>query len=113
MLARGLAEDVVAMRDGGKLVTEFTRACHAGIPPQLVVVDASLPLLDGKNAAILLRSIEDAYGLPPTRIVFHTARPRDAAFDKLLRYVKVADLIPRADKAPAGQQVEALLEALV
>lgn len=112
LLARGLAEEVVDVRDGGKLVTEFTRACNADAAPQLVVLDAALPLLDGKNAAILLRSVEDAYGLPAARIVFYTSRARDAAFDKLLRYVKSAELVPLSEQAPIAQQVETLLAAL-
>ncbi len=90
LLVSGMAEEVVTVDNGGKLVTRFTQLLASGSPPDLVVLDVSLPLLDGKNVSILIRAIEDAYSHPPVPIVFFTDKPRDQAFDRLLAYVKHA-----------------------
>lgn len=104
LLVSGVAEDVTVVRDGGQLVTEYTRGCRQGAPPDLVVLDSTLPLMDGKNVAILLRSIEDAFSRDPVPILFYTAREPDAAFTQLLGYLKNArHLLRDASMPPEGQ----------
>ncbi|MDO5612436.1 MAG: ATP-binding protein [Paracoccus sp. (in: a-proteobacteria)] len=45
--------------------------------PDLILMDVSMPVMDGKQAAQAIRRIEQAKGLPPTRIVAVTAAVSD------------------------------------
>ena len=112
LLVSGLAEDVVTVRDGGRLLMSFIRACKEKAAPDLVVLDVSLPLLDGKNVSILLRAVEDAYSMDPVHIVFFTAKPHDAAFGKLIAYLHNARHVPRAQSANPGNLAQALVDVL-
>ncbi|MDY0059477.1 MAG: hypothetical protein RBU45_06680 [Myxococcota bacterium] len=112
LLVSGLAEEVTCAKDGAQLLTEFTRACRRGTTPSLVVLDAALPLLDGKNVAILLRGIEDAFALRPMPILFYAAATAGPSLAPVLAYLKQARHLPRDSQAPPAEQVRQLVAGL-
>ncbi len=90
LLNRSLTRAVTECSDGSKFITLFTRKAGEGDPFSLVVLDIAMPVLNGINAAIAMRSIERAFGLRPTPILFFTGVKCDDNFKKVLAYCRPA-----------------------
>ncbi len=84
---------------------EFLQAMAEGIgqrrPPDLAILDVGMPVLNGYYAAIALRALERGLKVPPTPIVYFTARACDETFKKVLEYTQPARYLNKgADAAP-------------
>jgi CheY-like chemotaxis protein len=84
---------------------EFLQAMAEGIGqqrvPDLAILDVGMPVLNGYYAAIALRAVERGLKVPPTPIVYFTARACDETFKKVLEYTQPARYLNKgADAAP-------------
>lgn len=86
----GLAKEVVASRDGADFITLFVRKIGEKAPISLAILDVSMPILNGINAAIAMRAIEKALKMKPIPILFFTAQKCDENFKKVLAYCSPA-----------------------
>ena len=109
----GPGDQLVECGDGFELLTRYTEAMRAGERPTAIVMDAAMPVLDGKNAALMIRAVEDAFE-PPKRsaIVFHTSAANDAGFERLLAYLGEASHMAKAEGASPEELADALLASL-
>jgi CheY-like chemotaxis protein len=73
-----------------------------------VVLDVTLPVLDGKNVAILVRAIEDAFSLEPTPILFYTAKETEKSMAQIMTYLKNARFLARDPTASTEDQAQFL-----
>ena len=85
-----LAKEVVTSKQGADFLTQFTRMAIEKKEVSMVVLDVTMPLFGGVNAAIALRAVENAFKIKPTPIMFFTAHKCDERFKKLLYYCKPA-----------------------
>lgn len=104
------ADTLIECANGFELLAECVRGLCHGERPSLIVADVKLQVLDGKNAAIMLRAVEEAFGMEsPTPIVFFSQQPLDDALKRLLAFVGQAHYLHR----PAGEGAEELAARLV
>jgi CheY-like chemotaxis protein/DNA-directed RNA polymerase subunit RPC12/RpoP len=111
--AAGPGDQFVECGDGFELLTRYTEAMRAGDRPTAIVMDIAMPILDGRNAALMLRAVEDAFA--PSRrspIIFHTVQPKDEALDKLLTYLGDARHLAKAEAASPAELAASVLAAL-
>ena len=85
-----LAREVVTSKQGAEFLTQFTSMTIEKKEVSMVVLDVTMPLFGGVNAAIALRAVERAFKIKPTPIMFFTAHKCDERFKKLLQYCKPA-----------------------
>ena len=78
------APKVVPVRDGARCLTAYTKLIKANQPPVLIVLDTTLPRIQGRATAMLLRAIERGAGKPATAVLFYTKEPADEALKALL-----------------------------
>ncbi|MBE9504697.1 MAG: response regulator [Proteobacteria bacterium] len=86
----GLTKDVIASKDGSDFITLFVKKISKKTPFSLVILDVSMPILNGVNAAIAMRAIEKALKMKSTPVLFFTAQKCDENFKKVLTYCKPA-----------------------
>ena len=86
----GLTKDVIASKDGSDFITLFVKKISEKTPFSLVILDVSMPILNGVNAAISMRAIEKALKMKSTPVLFFTAQKCDDNFKKVLAYCKPA-----------------------
>ena len=85
-----LASEVLTSTQGADFLTQFTRMAIEKKELSMVVLDVSMPVFNGVNAAIALRAVEKAFKGKPTPIMFFTAHRCDENFKKLLAYCRPA-----------------------
>ena len=106
----GVGVETVA--DGFELLTRFVASHREGAPPSAIVMDVTMPIIDGKNAALMLRAIEDAFGKPPTPIIFFTLKPHDEGFQRLIDYLGVARHVAKTEGASPEELATSLATAV-
>jgi len=100
----GAAERVVECDSGRMLVGTYAKALRSSLEVAGVVLDTRLPLGGGKSSAIAIRAVERGMSAGPVAFVFHTADPRNEAFERLLGFIGRAGHRQRAEgAAPAGE----------
>lgn len=85
-----LAKEVVTSKQGADFLSQFTGMAIEKKEVSMVVLDVTMPIFNGVNAAIALRAVEKAFKIKPTPIMFFTAHKCDERFKKLLHYCKPA-----------------------
>lgn len=109
----GPGDQLIECGDGFELLTRYTEVMRAGERPTAIVMDVAMPVLDGKNAALMIRAVEDAFE-PAKRspIVFHTTAPDDEGFARLLTYLGDARHTAKAEGASPEELADSLLASL-
>lgn len=85
-----LAHEVVTSTQGADFLTQFTEMAIEKKELSMVVLDVTMPIFNGVNAAIALRAVEKAFKIKPTPIMFFTAHKCEDSFKKLLAYCRPA-----------------------
>ena len=88
--SRKLAGNVITCANGGKMIKAATEMAIAKEPFKLMLLDVSMPVLSGINAAIAFRSVENAFKISRAPIVFFTGHKCDDNFKKILQFCKPA-----------------------
>ena len=108
----GVAEQIVECDSGRMLVGTYAKALRSSLPIAGIVLDTRLPLGGGKSSAIAVRAVERGMSAAPATFVFHTADPRDQAFERLLVFVGKAGHRQRAEGAEPAEEAAALVATL-
>lgn len=103
LVQRHLAKTVVSVDNGQALVGEFTKRLVEGQPPNLVILDLDMPVLDGVSAARILRSVEAKFRDAKTPILFFSARPHD---DELKRQFELLAPVTYINKGADGDPAQ-------
>lgn len=92
--AKELARTVITCKNGEELLEKAVSRMQADLPVSLVILDVNMPILNGVNAAIALRSVERAMeGRHKAPILFFTSNRCDDTFKKVLNYCAPAHYI--------------------
>lgn len=85
-----LAEEVIPCEHGVKMITSATEMVIDKKPLTLMILDISMPILNGINAAIAFRGVEAAFKVDRTPIVFFTGHKCDDNLKKILQHCRPA-----------------------
>ncbi len=115
IIAKDLAQEVKTCSNGAEFLAYFTRDLIKRDPPGIIMLDVVMPTLNGINAAIAVRSVEKAFGMRATPILFFTVKEIDETFKKVLKYSSPAMYINKGrDSSPEKMQkrIEAVVNKL-
>ncbi|HEY8368920.1 MAG TPA: response regulator [Thermodesulfobacteriota bacterium] len=113
LLARKLATSVKTASDGAAFLETATRWLREGTPASLVILDVSMPGLEGFSAAAALRAVERAFDVGlPAPILFVTARKIDPAIQAFLKALGPAGYLNKG-VAASPDQLASRIEHLV
>lgn len=112
VLVKGLAEEVQACKNGAEFMSYYTRDLLKKNPPSLVMLDVVMPVLNGVNAAVAMRSVERAFGDRKTPILFFTVKQCDDMMRKVLKYCTPAMYINKGQDA-SPDKMQPRIEAVV
>ena len=105
ILSKDLAQEVKTCVNGAEFLAYFTRDLIKKNPPGIIMLDVVMPTLNGINAAIAVRSVEKAFGIRSTPILFFTVKEIDDSFKKVLKYASPAMYINKGrDSSPEKMQ---------
>jgi DNA-binding NarL/FixJ family response regulator len=115
IISKDLAQEVKTCVNGAEFLAYFTRDLIKKSPPGIIMLDVVMPTLNGINTAIALRSVEKAFGMRLTPILFFTVKEVDDTFKKILKYASPAMYINKGrDASPEKMQkrIEAVINKL-
>jgi len=108
-----IAKTVDACKNGEDFITTAVDRVKNDKPISLTILDVNMPILNGINAAVILRAIEKGYGKrSPIPILFFTAYKCDDTFKKVLKYCKPAKYINKGAGASPEQFAERLYQVV-
>lgn len=114
LLDKKLAQSVLAARDGQEFLEKFTRRLREGRPVDLVMLDVQMPTLNGFSAAVAMRAVERAFGLPaPTPLLFFSSQPCDDKARKVLEFCKRAIYVNKVASPNLGELASRVEQVLV
>ena len=92
--ARQIARTVITCKNGEEFIEKAVSRLRAGLPISMAILDITMPILNGVNAAIALRAIERGVGVAKKiPVLFFTANKCDANLKKVLSYCAPAHCI--------------------
>jgi len=110
---RRIAEWVTKCEDGSEFLTRLVEQFQQKRPVSLVILDVTMPVVNGVNAAIAMRAIEKGYDLKkPIPILFFTAKQCDETFKKVLSYTTPAKYINKGTGTSPDEFADRLLQVL-
>ena len=86
----GLADEVISCEHGVRMITAATERGIQKKPLSLLILDISMPVLNGVNAAIAFRGVEAAFKTGRIPIVFFTGHKCDEKLKKIIQYCRPA-----------------------
>lgn len=113
MLEKGIAKQVEACKNGEEFISKVTARLKENQPISLSILDVAMPILNGINAAVILRAIEKGFDKKRfTPILFFTSYKCDDTFKKVLKYAAPAKYINKGTGASPEQFAERLLQVI-
>lgn len=112
LLEHALASEVVATDQGDRFLTEVTRLFLRNENVDVCILDLEMPRLSGYHAAIALRALEQAFEVPPTPVLFFSARLCDEALRKAMEEVGHATYLHKAPEGGLEGMFERLAQVL-
>ena len=90
-----ISRTVITCKNGEEFVERSVSRLRAGLPISMAILDITMPILNGVNAAVTLRAIERGIGGSSKKIpiLFFTANKSDPSFRKVLSYCAPAHYI--------------------
>jgi len=117
LLDEGYSERVGASLDGDVFIQKFTESMIQNDPPNLIILDINLPVIDGMNICVAIRAIEKAFGNDKGRpILFFTAKQADAQLKKLMETYKPARYVNKGaegDPEKLAQRIKTVMQTLL
>jgi len=96
------ADEVLSCANGEEFLVMMTKLFRARKTPKLIVMEVSMPIMNGINAALCMRSIEKGVSREKAPLLFFTQRPLDDQFIKAIKYLTPAKYVPQ----PSGSDIE-------
>ncbi len=108
-----ISRSVDACKNGEEFITTVVDRIKSDQPISLNILDVAMPILNGINAAVILRAIEKGYDkkrLSP--ILFFTSYKCDDTFKKVLKYCQPAKYINKGAGTSPEQFAERLYQVI-
>jgi DNA-binding response OmpR family regulator len=96
LVQKEISREVKSCRDGREFITEFTQSLLAKRPPNFLILDVEMPIVNGIHAALAARAIEKGFGIQPVPIIFFSVRKCDEDFRKVLNLSAPAAYLNKA-----------------
>ena len=107
--AKEISRTVITCKNGEEFIERSVSRLRAGLPISLAILDITMPILNGVNAAVALRAVERGVGTAKKiPILFFTANKSDASFKKVLSFCAPAHYINKG----AGSSPEEFADRL-
>ena len=108
-----ITKSVDACKNGEEFVSTTVERLKNNLPISLAILDVNMPILNGINAAVIMRAIERGYDRKrPIPILFFTAYKCDDTFKKVLKYCKPAKYINKGTGSSPEQFAERLFQVV-
>ena len=112
--ARDITKNVISAQNGEDFLSTVVGRLKNDMPVSLAILDVNMPILNGINAAIALRSIER--GMKRNEripIVFFTANVCDEIFKKALTYLNPAVYINKGAGSSPDEFAQRLYSVII
>lgn len=116
IVRKGFAEEVSACASGEEYLVNVIKLLRDKNPPKLIITEVKMPIMNGINASLCLRSIENGMGRGKIPILFFTQRELDDQFKRAVKFLTPARYVPipqNPDTEAFRQRVEKMLELLM
>lgn len=108
-----IAHSVDACKNGEDFIATVVARTKEGEPISLAILDVNMPILNGINAAVIMRAIEKGYERDrSTPILFFTSYKCDDTFKKVLKYCKPAKYINKGTGSSPEEFAERLYQVI-
>lgn len=108
-----ITKTVDACKNGEEFITTVVDRVKKNLPISLAILDVNMPILNGINAAVIMRAIEKGYDKRrPIPILFFTSYKCDDTFKKVLKYCKPAKYINKGTGTSPEQFAERLYQVV-
>ena len=85
LVERRLTENVITCESGAQFLTSVTERLHQGLPNPLGILDIVMEPVDGINAAMALRAVEQGFAVThPTPLLFLSGAQYDETLSRLI-----------------------------
>lgn len=115
-LVRNQYADVLeGCSSGEELLVKTTNLLYKRAAPKLLMLEVNMPIMNGINAALCLRSIEKGISASKIPILFFTQKPLDEMFTKAIKFLtpaKYVPLPPNVDIETFRKRVDQIAELL-
>lgn len=113
LVEQGLTRNAVMTANGEEFLTVFTNRLFRSQPVSLCILDIRMPVFNGVNAALALRSIEKGFERPRrTPILFFSTVKCDEALREALRYTSPSRYINKGTSNSPDELAARLLEVV-
>ncbi len=113
LMDKKITKSVDACKNGEEFVTTVVERVKKEGPISLAILDVNMPILNGINAAVILRAIEKSFGKKrATPILFFTSYKCDDTFKKVLKYCAPAKYINKGAGASPDEFAERLYQVV-
>ncbi len=113
MISKKIAKKVIPCKNGEEFIAQVVESLKSNHPASMVILDVGMPILNGINAAVILRAIEKGYGRKrPVPILFFTAYKCDDTFKKVLKYCQPAKYINKGTGSSPDEFAERLYQVI-
>ena len=100
--------------NGQEFLEKFTRALRAGKPPGLIMLDVQMPVMNGFNAAVAARAVEQAHDMPkPTPLMFFSSQPCDDYAKKVVKFCGRAIYVNKVASPNLAELAERVEQVLI
>lgn len=109
------ADVVEGCANGEEFLVKTTNLLCKRAVPKLIILEVNMPIMNGINAALCLRSIEKGISAGKVPILFFTQKPLDEMFTKAIKFLtpaKYVPLPPNADIETFRKRADQIAELL-
>jgi len=113
LVEKELTKNAVMTANGEEFLTLFTNRLYRSQPVSLCILDIRMPVFNGVNAAMALRSIEKGFERPrKTPILFFSTVKCDDTLREVLRFTSPSRYINKGASDSPDQLADRLLEVV-
>ena len=113
LVDKNITRGVEPCQNGEEFITAVVERLKKNLPISLVILDVNMPILNGINAAVILRAIERGFGKKrPAPILFFTSYRCDDTFKKVLKYCAPARYINKGTGSSSEEFAQRLYEVV-
>ncbi len=116
IVRKGFAEEVSTCNNGEEYLVNIIKLLRDKNPPKLIITEVKMPILNGINASLCLRSIENGMGRAKIPILFFSQKELDDQFERAVKFLTPARYVPlpkELDTEAFRQRAEKMLDLLM
>ena len=111
----GFANELITCSNGEEFLVNVINCLKKKKRPNLIITEVQMPIMNGINASICMRSIEKGVSREKIPLLFFTSKPLEDQFVRAIKFLtpaKYVPLPPKADLDTFRQRVEQIVDLL-